>query len=171
MRLVADLIEKLGDRGKRRYGRIPGDDGEGPSKIQANFDNSRHGSRDPLNQPNAGGAVHAFEVELDRRKAVRQAGDVPREEGGVVEIRKGPAGTLGGLSLLIQPFPEPVEAAEPMIVDDLVGEATTGTTELQFGFCIDQARRNREAAVIAEGCRAHGSTGIEYFRQFFGCDG
>ena len=92
MRRVAQRIERAGDL-RESYGfGVPADLDDGPPHVQPRFDHARPDLRQFLDQPHAGRAVHAFQVELDRLGAVGQVLVIEVAEDVVVELGVGPIG-------------------------------------------------------------------------------
>ena len=80
-----------------------------PPHVQPRFDHARPNLRQFLDQPDAGRAVNAFQVELDRLGAVGQVLVIEIAEDVVVELGVGPMGRPRRPGLALRGVAEPIE--------------------------------------------------------------
>ena len=92
MRRVAQRIERAGDLRELYQLGIPADLDDCPPHVQPRFDHARPDLRQFLDQPDAGRAVNAFQVEFDRPRAVGQVLVIEVAEDFIVELGVGPLG-------------------------------------------------------------------------------
>src|SRR5690606_8214678 len=127
-------------------------DDDAAAEVEARRLDAGHEARQTLDEPDAGGAVHAFEVELAaRRRGVGDARDVLAAEARVVEL--GVGARRGGLG---RPRRLPaaagavrVEAVEVRLAQQGEDAATAGAAELLRRLGVDEARRHGQLAVGA----------------------
>ena len=147
MRRVAQRIERRGNlRELYRLG-VPADFDNRPAHVQPRFDHAGSDLRQFLDQPDAGRAVDALEVELDRLRAVSQAAIIEVAEDLVVELHITPIGRPRGPGFFLRGLAEAIEPFQAAPVNDLVDRAATAAAKLQFFARLNETRRNRQAAV------------------------
>ena len=149
MRRVAQRIEPAGNL-RELYGLgIPADLDDCAAHVQPRFDHARPDLRQFLDQPHAGRAVNAFQVELDRLGAVGHLLIIEFAEDLVVELRIGPIGRPRRAGFAFRGIAEAVEPFQPAAVNHLVDRAAAAAAELEFFVRLDKPRRDGQTAMGA----------------------
>ena len=128
---------------------VPADLDDRPPHVQPRFDHARPDLRQFLDQPDAGRAVNAFQVELDRLGAVGQVLVIEVAEDLIVELGVGPMGRPRRPGFALRGIAEPIEPFQPAAVNDLVDRAAAAAAELEFFVRLDESRGHGQAAMGA----------------------
>jgi hypothetical protein len=130
---VAEGVERAGDGGEGEACWVPSDAYEGLARLQACLDDAGQECGEAFDKPNAGGAVDAFEIELDGSMTGGVGVDVERGEEGVIEFAVSPAGGLDGGGCGLGLVADVVVAFEAAGADDGVGGSAAVAAELIGG--------------------------------------
>ncbi len=149
MRRVAQRIEAAGDLRELHSLRIPADLDDCAAHVEPRLDHPRPNLRQLLDQPHAGRTVNAFQVELDRLRAVGHLLIIEFAEDLVIELGIGPTGRPRRAGFAFGGIAEAVEAFQPAAVNHLVDRAAAAAAELEFFVRLDKTRRDRQAAMGA----------------------
>ena len=131
VRGVAQAIERARDGRQPRRSRPPGDLGDRAAVVQPHFVDARQHGRQLLDQPDAGGAVHAFEVQPRPPAVGAQAlgGRRPAARSSSKSSKLRPL-TRAGSSVAVLPIDQPVVLVEAPLADERVDLAAAGAAEL-----------------------------------------
>ncbi len=159
VRRVAQAIERAADRRQPRVRRPPRDLGHGAAVVQAHFVHAREHGRQLLHEPDAGGAVHAFEVEPRAAALAAQIVGGRRLHARVVEVVEAAAGDRGRFERALLLADEAVVLIEAPLAHERVDLPAARAAELLGLRLAHEGERHRLPAVRAGGGRGRRAAG------------
>ena len=149
MRRIAQRVQQLGDPRQLDAVTLPTDSHQAAAHVQPRLDHAGQHLRQLLDQPDAGRAMHALEIQFRRLRAIGQRLAIQAAKHGVVVLAVLSPGRARRHGRGVCRFPQAIEAVQPTAVDHLVHRPAALTAELLVGPRFHQPRRHGQSAVGA----------------------
>ena len=156
MRRVAELVQCARHPGERQLLRVPFDPRQCPPHIQLRAHDAREEERYPLDQPDTGGAMDAFQIELGDGAPVCGRLHIQLGERGVVELLERVATAL---HRRLAPLAEGVVLPQAALLHDAVRSLAAAATERRGATARQQGGRDGQAAMRAGRAELRGDHG------------
>ena len=148
MRGISERVERAGNLRELHGRRIPDDARQRSFQLELGARDAVDNQWNALDEPDAGAAMHALEVQLDFRESAGKRANVEVVERRMVEFVVAAFRRMNGLEAALRQFVVSIEAVS---VKNVEGHAATGAAELALRPLVDESLRHGQAAVRAEG--------------------
>ena len=113
VRTVTELVEGAREGAECRFARVPSELGHATRDVELGADRAGNNHRHPLHEPDAGGAVDAFEVERRFGEAVRAGAHVRLLERLVIELGEAASAGRHARGAAVRECIETIQSALP----------------------------------------------------------